>query len=86
MKTLIRNIGQLVSGDIEHPRLAGDSLVIVDGTVAAIGQGLEDDADSVIDAHGTTVMPGRPLSHAPRSSIMSSNDAFHQCSCAMRRL
>ena len=63
MKTLIRNIGQLVSGDIEQPRPSGDSLVIVDGTVAAIGQGLEDDADTVIDAHGSTVMPGLIDSH-----------------------
>ena len=63
MKTLIRNIGQLVSGDIERPRLTGDSLVIVDGIIAAIGQGLEDDADTVIDAHGSTVVPGLIDSH-----------------------
>src|SRR5256714_1102013 len=59
MKTLITNIGQIASGDIATPRLDADSLVIVDGTIAAVGRGLDDDADTVIDARGTTVMPGR---------------------------
>ena len=63
MVTLIRNIGQLVSGDIARPRLDGDSVVIVDGTIAAVGRGLVDAADTVIDAHGTTVMPGLIDSH-----------------------
>jgi enamidase len=63
MKTLIRNIGQLVSGDIAAPRLDADSLMIVDGTIAAVGRGLVDDAETVIDAQGTTVMPGLIDSH-----------------------
>src|SRR2546423_1804920 len=63
MKVLITNIGQLVSGDIAKPRLDADSLVIVDGTIAAVGRGLDDDADTVIDARGTTVMPGLIDSH-----------------------
>src|SRR3989440_6647970 len=63
MKVLITNIGQLVSGDIAKPRLDADSLVIVDGTIAAVGRGLDDDADTVIDAKGTTVMPGLIDSH-----------------------
>src|SRR2546421_10240011 len=63
MKVLITNIGQLVSGDIAKPRLDADSLVIVDGTIAAIGRGLEDAADTVIHARGTTVMPGLIDSH-----------------------
>jgi enamidase len=63
MKTLIRNIGQLVSGDIGAPRLDADSLVVDDGRIAAVGRGLHDDADTVIDAHGTTVMPGLIDSH-----------------------
>src|SRR2546421_10247809 len=63
MKVLITNIGQLVSGDIAKPRLDADSLVIVDGTIAAIGRGLEDAADTIIDARGTTVMPGLIDSH-----------------------
>jgi enamidase len=63
MKTLITNVGQLVSGDGRRPRLDADSLVIVDGRISAIGRGLQDDADTVIDARGTTVMPGLIDSH-----------------------
>ncbi|MGH7324690.1 MAG: amidohydrolase family protein [Candidatus Rokuibacteriota bacterium] len=63
MKTLVRNIGVLVSGDIERPRLDGDSIVIRDGRIAAVGRRLDEDADLVIDAHGTTVMPGLIDSH-----------------------
>jgi enamidase len=63
MKTLITNIGQIASGDIVTPRIDADSLVIVDGTIAAVGRGLTEDADIVIDAHGSTVMPGLIDSH-----------------------
>jgi len=63
MKTVVRNIGQLVSGDIKRPRLDADSLVLTDGRITAIGRGLDDDADLVIDACGTTVMPGLIDSH-----------------------
>jgi len=63
MRTLVRNIGQLVSGDIAKPRLDADSLVLANGRIAAIGRGLDDDADVVIDAQGTTVMPGLLDSH-----------------------
>src|SRR5260370_8540813 len=63
MKTLIRNIGALVSGDIRRPLLDADSLVIVDGKIAGIGRGLDEDCDTVIDARGTTVIPGLIDSH-----------------------
>ncbi len=63
MKTLILNIGILVSGDIRRPVLDADSLVIVDGKIAGIGRGLAEDADTVIDARGTTVIPGLIDSH-----------------------
>jgi len=63
MRTLIKGIGQLVSGDIERPLLDGDTLVIEDGKLAAIGRGLDGDADTVIDAHGSTVIPGLIDSH-----------------------
>src|SRR5947207_14524614 len=63
MKTLITNIGQIASGDIAKPRLDADSLVIVDGTIAAVGCGLSEDADTVVDARGSTVMPGLIDSH-----------------------
>lgn len=64
MRTLITGIGQLVSGDISRPLLDADTIVIRDGRIEAIGRGLEGDADVVIDAHGTTVIPGLIDSHA----------------------
>ena len=64
MRTLITGIGQLVSGDLARPLLEADSIVIADGRIEAIGQGLEAGADTVIDAHGTTVIPGLIDSHA----------------------
>lgn len=63
MKTVVRNIGQLVSGDIRRPLLDADSIVVRDGRIAAIGRGLDEEADTVIDARGTTVMPGLIDSH-----------------------
>jgi len=63
VKTLVRNIGQLVSGEIARPLLDADSIVIADGRIAAVGRGLDDDADTVIDARGTTVAPGLIDSH-----------------------
>jgi enamidase len=63
MKTLVRNIGQLVTGDLASPLLEADSLVIADGVITGVGRGLDDDADTVVDARGTTVMPGLIDSH-----------------------
>jgi enamidase len=63
LKTLIRNIGQIVSGDIAQPLLDGDSIAIADGKIVGVGRGLDDDADTVIDARGSTVVPGLIDSH-----------------------
>jgi enamidase len=63
MRTLIRGIGQIVSGDIEQPLLDGDSIVIEDGRFAAVGRGLDAEADTVVDAEGSTVIPGLIDSH-----------------------
>jgi enamidase len=63
MTTLIRNIGQIVTGDLGRPLGDGDSIVIDGGLIAAAGRGLEADADTVIDARGTTVIPGLIDSH-----------------------
>jgi enamidase len=63
MRTLIKGIGQIVSGDIDRPLLDGDSLVIEDGKFVAIGRALDGDADTVIDAHGSTLIPGLIDSH-----------------------
>ena len=66
MRTLITGIGQLVSGDIGQPLLDADSMIIDDGRIESIGRGLDTDghADVIIDAHGTTVIPGLIDSHA----------------------
>jgi enamidase len=63
MRTLVRNVGLLVSGDLGRPLLDADSLLLQDGVIAAIGRGLDEDADTVIDARGTTVLPGLIDSH-----------------------
>jgi len=63
MKTLIKNIGAVVSGDIARPLLEADSVVVADGTIAAVGRALDVDADTVIDARGSTVIPGLIDSH-----------------------
>jgi enamidase len=63
MTTLVRNIGVLVSGDIRRPVLDADSLILRDGVIAAVGRGLDEDADTVVDARGTTVLPGLIDSH-----------------------
>ena len=61
---LIHNIGAIVSGDFAAPLLAGDSLLIRSGRIAAIGRGLSASAGATrIDAKGTTLMPGLIDSH-----------------------
>ena len=63
MRTLIKNIGQIVSGNIEAPLLDGDSVLIADGKFYTVGRGLDADADTVIDAKGSTLIPGLIDSH-----------------------
>jgi enamidase len=63
VKTLIVNIGQIVSGDVARPLMDGDSIAIDDGRIAAVGTKLDGDADTVIDAQGSTVIPGLIDSH-----------------------
>jgi enamidase len=66
MRTLITNIGTLVTGDIDAPIADADSILIEDGRIAAIGRGLDGDAGptQIIDAKGTTAIPGLIDSHA----------------------
>ena len=65
MRTLITGIGTIVSGDIDAPIVEGDSVSVVDGRIEAVGRGLNaDDADTIIDAKGTTAIPGLIDSHA----------------------
>ena len=64
-RTLIKNIGTLISGDITNPKINADSILIADGKISAIGpvSELAEGVDSVIDANGTTVAPGLIDSH-----------------------
>jgi enamidase len=63
MRTLITGLGEVVSGDIAAPRIDADSILIEDGRFAAIGRGLDADADVVIEANGATAFPGLIDSH-----------------------
>ncbi len=66
MKTVIRNIGLILSGKIEQPFLDGDCVVAVDGVITGIGSARHLDVenpDTLIDAKGTTLIPGLIDSH-----------------------
>ncbi len=65
-KTLIQNIGILLSGDINNPILEADSILIADGKITKIGSRLDllkDEPDKVIDAAGSAIAPGLIDSH-----------------------
>ena len=65
-KVVIRNIGLLLSGDIDQPILDADTIVINDGLIVAVGKLKDCDvahARTVIDAHQTCVCPGLIDSH-----------------------
>ena len=65
-KTVIRNIGLLLSGDLRKPILEADTVVSVGGRIAAIGRAKDVDgegASTVIDARGSALAPGLIDSH-----------------------
>src|SRR6202023_3532688 len=65
-KLVIRNIGLLLSGDLQNPILDADTIVAVDGRISAVGRSKDVDtaqATTVVDANGTTVAPGLIDSH-----------------------
>jgi len=65
-KVVIQNIGLLLSGDIDHPILEADTVVVVDGLITAVGKASDCDlegAQTVIDARTTCVVPGLIDSH-----------------------
>jgi len=65
-KLVIRNIGLLLSGDLERPILDADTVVVQDGRISAIGKENEVDcegASGIIDAKGTALVPGLIDSH-----------------------
>ena len=65
-KLVVKNIGLLLTGDIDRPLSDADTLVVVDGRIAGVGKAADVDtgnADQVIDAKGTVVAPGLIDSH-----------------------
>ena len=66
MRIAIVNIGSIVTGDLENPLVAGDTILIADGRIVAVGSAPARDVeacDVVIDAGGTTAIPGLIDSH-----------------------
>jgi enamidase len=65
-KVVIKNIGLLLSGDIDNPVLSADTIVVNDGLITAVGREKDLDtegAKTVIDCKGTCVAPGLIDSH-----------------------
>ena len=65
-KLVVRNIGLLLSGDLESPVLDADTVVAENGRIAAVGREKDVDtagAGTVVDARGTTLSPGLIDSH-----------------------
>jgi len=65
-KVVIKNIGLLLSGDIDRPILDADTIVVNDGLIVAVGKAKDCDtahAQTVIDAQQTCVAPGLIDSH-----------------------
>jgi len=65
-RLVIRNVGLLLSGDLEHPILDADTVVAIDGVIHAVGK--EKDIDTsgatiTIDAKSTALAPGLIDSH-----------------------
>jgi enamidase len=86
-KLVIRNIGLLLSGDLEKPILDVDTVVAIDGKIAAIGRAKDVDtegATTVVDARGTALAPGLIDSHVhpvagdwtPRQNQLGWIDSF----------
>jgi enamidase len=65
-KLVIRNVGLMLSGDLDRPVLDADTVVAVDGLITQVGRHKDcevDVADTLIDAKGVTLCPGLIDSH-----------------------
>jgi enamidase len=65
-KVVIRNVGLMLSGDIDRPILDADTVVVEDGVIVAIGRAADCDTDrtrTTIDCKGTALAPGLIDSH-----------------------
>jgi enamidase len=86
-KLVIRNIGLLLSGDLDKPILDADTVVAIDGRIRAVGKAKDVDqagAKLTIDAKGCALSPGLIDSHVhpvfgdwtPRQSQLGWIDSF----------
>ena len=86
-KLVVRNIGLLLSGNLDEPILDADTVVAIDGRISAVGREPDldtDGADTVVDAKGTTLIPGLIDSHVhpvfgdwtPRQSQLNWIDSY----------
>jgi enamidase len=65
-KLVIRNIGLLLSGDLDHPILDADTVIAVNGIIESVGRASDLDtagATTTIDAKGCALAPGLIDSH-----------------------
>ena len=80
-KLVIKNIGTVLSGDLDNPVLDADTIATEDGKITGIGREKDFDQEgaTVVDTKGTTVTPGLIDSHVhpvagdwtPRQSQMN---------------
>jgi enamidase len=65
-KVVIRNVGLMLSGDIDRPILDADTIVVNDGLITAVGREKDCDVDRArldVDCKNTCVAPGLIDSH-----------------------
>lgn len=65
-KVVIRNVGLMLSGDIDNPILDADTVVVDEGIITALGKQADCDTGNprrVIDCRGTALAPGLIDSH-----------------------
>ena len=61
---LIKNVGLMLSGDVENPVLDADSIVVKDGLIEEVGRSLSlPSGAKVVDAGGSAICPGLIDSH-----------------------
>lgn len=81
---LVKNVGLMLSGEVDNPVLDADTLVIADGLIQEVGSGLSaPQGASVIDAQGCALTPGLIDSHChvvlgdwtPRQQMMNFLDS-----------
>jgi enamidase len=86
-KTVIRNIGLLLTGDLDAPLADADTVICIDGRITFVGKAGDADtaeATTIIDAKGTALCPGLIDSHVhpvfgdwtPRQSQLNWIDSF----------